>query len=149
VLEYESFEKGDPSVMGYEKVKENLLNSGLWPAIKQRPYNIIANPNDKPKAIFISAFDTAPLAPDYDFLVKGCEKEFQAGIDALARLTDGIIHISVDSAYPPNTVFTNAKGVHIQRFRGPHPAEMLGLKFTTLIRSIKEKSCGQLLLRML
>ncbi len=126
VLEYESFEKGDPSVMGYEKVKENLLNSGLWPAIKQRPYNIIANPNDKPKAIFISAFDTAPLAPDYDFLVKGCEKEFQAGIDALARLTDGIIHISVDSAYPPNTVFTNAKGVHIQRFRGPHPAGNVG-----------------------
>lgn len=125
--EYEQFEQGDPKDLSREKVVENLLKSGLWPTIIQRPYGIIANPEDTPKAIFISAFDKAPLAPDYDFVVKDSEKEFQAGIDALSKLTKGKIHLGINDDYPASKVFTKAKGVEITSFRGPHPAGNVGI----------------------
>jgi Na+-transporting NADH:ubiquinone oxidoreductase subunit A len=123
---YENFKADQPSEISRDKVISKILDSGLWPTLIQRPYNIIASPGDTPKSIFISAFDTAPLAPDYDFLVKGMEKEFQIGIDALAKLTDGKIHLNVDSQYPPSNVFTEARGVQINKFRGPHPAGNVG-----------------------
>ena len=50
-----------------EQVIKGLLDSGVWPFIRQKPFDTIANPSDNPKAIFISTFDTAPLAPDNDF----------------------------------------------------------------------------------
>ena len=107
---------------------ENLLNSGLWPFIRQRPYDVVAKPESNPKAIFISAFDTAPLAPDYDFLVKGENEAFQTGIDALAKLTAGKINLGLNSSYPPSDVFTNAKGVELHYFKGPHPAGNAGIQ---------------------
>lgn len=127
-VKYESFKKAVPSDLSKEEVKENLLNSGLWPFIRQRPYAIIANPADTPKAIFISAFDTAPLAPDYDFLVKGENDAFQNGIDALSKLTEGKIHLSLNSSFPPSDVFTKAKGVEFHYFKGPHPAGNAGIQ---------------------
>jgi Na+-transporting NADH:ubiquinone oxidoreductase subunit A len=131
-MEYEPFLKADPLSINREDILKNILDSGLWPAIKKRPYNVIANPATSPKSIFISAFDTAPLAPDYDFLVKGCENEFQYGINALLKLTDGKVHLNVDSTYPPNAVFTNARGVQINRFKGPHPAGNVGTQINKI-----------------
>ena len=127
-IKYESFVTGDPVEMNVGEVRENILKSGLWPAIKQRPYDIIANPGDIPKAIFISAFDTAPLAPDYDFVVKGCEADFQRGINALSKLTIGKIHLNINDEYPASQVFTMARNVQINRFRGPHPAGNVGVQ---------------------
>ncbi len=127
-IQYESFEYGDPSRMSVSEVKDNILRSGLWPAIRQRPYDIIANPDNRPKAIFISAHDTSPLAPDYDFIVKGCEVEFQKGIDALSRLTDGKIHVNINDEYPASQVFTKAQNIQINKFRGPHPAGNVGVQ---------------------
>ncbi len=68
------------------QVKEMLLESGCWAFIKQRPYDIIANPDDTPKAIFISAYATAPLSASHEFILEGREKEFQAGVDALYKI---------------------------------------------------------------
>ncbi len=127
-IQYESFDHGEPDKMGISEVKDNILKSGLWPAIRQRPYDIIANPDDRPKAIFISAHDTAPLAPDYDFAVKGCENEFQKGIDALSRLTGGKIHVNINDEYPASHVFTKAQKIQINKFRGPHPAGNVGVQ---------------------
>ena len=70
-----------------EDLKTKLSSAGLWPFIKQRPFDSIANPGDQPKAVFVSAFDSSPLAPDYDFLLEGREEDFQAGIDALAKFS--------------------------------------------------------------
>ena len=67
-----------------------MLGSGVWPNIIQRPYGTIANPEETPKSIFISTFDTHPLAPDYDFALNGDENYFQAGIDILKKLTSGV-----------------------------------------------------------
>lgn len=61
------------------------MDSGVWPMIIQRPYGIIANPEITPKAVFISTFDTAPLAPDFELVLKNEEKNLQAGIDCLKK----------------------------------------------------------------
>jgi len=126
LIKFENFKADQPTELSRERITKKILESGLWPSVIQRPYNVIANPEDTPKSIFISAFDTAPLAPDYDFLVKGLENEFQIGIDALAKLTEGKIHLSVDCQYPASSVFSEAQGVQINKFKGPHPTGNVG-----------------------
>ena len=81
--------------MDEKEIKNHLLASGCWPFIKQRPYDIIANPNVKPKAIFVSAYSTAPLAADYDFTLMCKEKELQAAVTAMSKLTDGVVNVGV------------------------------------------------------
>lgn len=115
-----------------ESVSSKLLKSGAWAFIKQRPYGIIANPNDTPKAIFISAFDSAPLAPDMDFVVEGKNAEFQAGIDALAKLCPGKIHLNIKANQTKSPVFLNAKNVTINTFDGPHPAGNIGVQINKI-----------------
>jgi Na+-transporting NADH:ubiquinone oxidoreductase subunit A len=127
-IEYESFMKLDPVVTNREKIIENILISGLWPVIRQRPYDVIANPKDTPKAIFISTFDSAPLAPDYDFLVKGLEQEFQYGINALLKLSGGKVHLNVNSENEASSIFLKVRGVQINKFAGRHPAGNVGVQ---------------------
>ena len=123
---FEDFGIADPSSLSREQIIEKLLVSGTWPYLIQRPYGVIANPDDNPKAIFISAFDTAPLAPDMDFVVEGKAAEFQTGIDALAKLTEGKIHLNIMEGKTNASVFTGAKNVEINTFSGPHPAGTVG-----------------------
>lgn len=118
------FTKADPDTLSREVIKGRLLQSGLWPFIKRRPYGIIASPEEKPLAIFISTFDTAPLAPDYGFIMKNQLGTFQTGINALANLTEGKVHLGVS----PNSVFSNIKNVILNTFEGPHPAGNVGVQ---------------------
>ncbi len=124
---YESFSTLDASA-NREQIIEGLLKSGVWPFIRQKPFDIIANPMDTPKAIFISTFNTAPLAPDNDFVLHGLEKEFQTGVDFLKKLTNGKIHLNVDGNTNPSTVFTSCKGVQINKITGAHPAGNVGVQ---------------------
>jgi len=118
-----NFGSADPKTLDREQVKEKILASGLWPAIRQRPYNIIADPSAVPKAIFISAFNTAPLAGDVDFIISNIHgKHFQTGINGLAKLTDGKIHISFDKNGSRTEELKNVSGVEKHFFSGPHPA---------------------------
>ena len=125
---YQSFKKEDPATLNREQIVDMLLESGAWPFIRQRPYATIANPNDIPKSIFISAFNTAPLAADNDFIIHGMDEAFQAGLNALNRLTDGPVHLNIDGKTNPDIAFTNAKGVQVNRFKGPHPAGNIGVQ---------------------
>ncbi len=112
-----------------DEIKTRLLSGGMWPHIRQRPFNKVANPADTPRDIFISAFDTAPLAADPAFLLEGEEEAFRIGLDALAGLTGGKVHLSLNgdlSAQPP--VFANASGVEKHYFSGPHPAGNVGVQ---------------------
>ena len=127
-LKYEFFKKGLAGDLSREQIIETLLCSGAWPFIRQKPYDIIANPDDIPKAIFISTFNTAPLAADNDFVLHGMEKQFQAGLDYLAKLTDGTVHLNIDGNTNPSKVFTGAKGVQINKFSGQHPAGNVGIQ---------------------
>jgi Na+-transporting NADH:ubiquinone oxidoreductase subunit A len=112
--------------MSAEQVKETLLASGLWPFINQRPIDVVADPNNEPKAIFVSAFSSAPLAPDYNFLLEGKGDEFQIGLDALAKLTAGKVHLTLSSNGSPSDVFKNAKGVQINTISSKHPGGNVG-----------------------
>lgn len=105
-----------------------LAASGTWPNIIQRPFGIVANPADTPKAIFISAFDTHPLAPDYGFTLQGEERAFQAGVDALSKLTSGKVHLNIDGSKPAPSVFSGVKNAQINQFSGPHPAGNVGVQ---------------------
>ncbi len=118
------FKKAVPETLGGDEIKEYLLKSGLWPFIKRRPYGIIASPDEKPQAIFISTFDTAPLAPDYNFVMENQMGTFQTGINALKKLTDGKIYLGVNE----NSSFISVKNVEINQFSGPHPAGNVGIQ---------------------
>lgn len=126
------FGAGNPLELGREGVIEKLLKSGLWAMIRQRPYSVVANPKDKPKAIFISTFDTSPLAPDNDFIVHGQGEAFQAGLDALSVLTSGKVHLNIDANATHSKVFTNSKRVQINQFSGPHPAGNVGVQINKI-----------------
>ena len=124
-LEFLKFGVKKTSSLTADEIKSTLLNSGLWVYIKQRPYDIIANPDRTPKAIFISGFDSAPLAPDYEYVMKDKMNDFQAGLDVLSKLTTGKIHIGLKSA---NSIFATAKGVETTIFTGVHPAGNAGVQ---------------------
>ncbi len=102
-----------------EELVDRLLKMGLWAFIKQRPYGVIANPKDSPRDIFISTFDTSPLAPDIAFLISEDKKFFQKGIDALKMLTDGNVHIGRQKG---DSFFSDITGVESCEISGPHPA---------------------------
>ncbi len=126
--EYASFPKAT-SAHTREEIKELLLQAGLWAFIKQRPYDVIANPTHTPKTIFISTFSTAPLAPDYEFVVKNQLADFQKGIDALGKLTDGKIYLGLKSQ---NSIFSQIKGVETTVFEGVHPAGNVGVQINKI-----------------
>jgi len=116
--QYQDFGKKDITNLSADEIKKHLLSSGCWPFIKRRPYDIIAKPDDTPKAIFVSAYASAPLAADYNYVLKGKEAELQVALMALAKLTTGKVHVSANS----NSPFANLKGIEFHTVSGPHPA---------------------------
>ncbi len=108
-------------------IKENLLESGLWPVLRQRPFSKIADPATEPKAIFISAKRTAPFAPDIEFLLTKNSAGFQTGLDILAKLTPGKVNLVIPEN--SNSVsLTEARNVELYSISGPHPAGNVGIQ---------------------
>ena len=102
-----------------------LLESGLFGFFRSRPYDVVANPEDKPKAIFVSAFNSMPLSQNFEFVLKGQEAEFQAGLSALAKLAK--VHLGI-SAKQTSQALTNAKDCEVTVFDGPAPAGNVGVQ---------------------
>ncbi|MCI7140588.1 Na(+)-translocating NADH-quinone reductase subunit A [Alistipes sp.] len=123
---YEEFGKPDLKKATREELVELLLRSGLWPMIVQRPYGIIADPTATPKAIFVSAFDSAPLAPDYNFVLKQEQRNLQAGIDLLRRLTSGKVHLSMRAKCEGQ--MPSLQGAELHTFAGKHPVGNVGVQ---------------------
>ena len=123
---YEEFAKPDLTKASREELVELLLKAGLWPMIVQRPYGVIADPNDKPKAVFISAFDSAPLAPDYAYALRGEERNLQAGIEVMRKLTDGKVHLSFRAGAAGS--FEGLTGIEKHTFAGKHPVGNVGVQ---------------------
>ncbi len=109
-----------------EDVIEMLLKSGLWTMIQQRPYGIVANPADQPKAVFVSAFDSAPLAPCMNFVLKGQKENLQKGMEVLAKLAGGNVNLSVRANAAGE--MTSLNGVNIHTFEGKHPVGNVGVQ---------------------
>ncbi|NDP20749.1 MAG: Na(+)-translocating NADH-quinone reductase subunit A [Paludibacter sp.] len=130
-IDYEIFKSESIVNLNGEEIKSKLLTAGIWPFIKQRPYDVIANPTKSPKAIFISSFDSAPLAPNYEFVLEGQFSDFQTGIDALAKMTEGKVHLGI-KAGSKSTDFRSTKNVEITEYEGPHPIGNTGIQINQL-----------------
>ena len=109
-----------------EDVIETLLKSGLWTTILQRPYGIVANPADQPKAVFVSAFDSAPLAPNMNYVLKGEQQNLQKGMEVLAKLAGGNVNLSVRAKAEGE--MPELKNVTLHTFEGKHPVGNVGVQ---------------------
>jgi Na+-transporting NADH:ubiquinone oxidoreductase subunit A len=126
-LEHAKLDLGAASA---QQIKAQLLESGCWPFIKQRPYDVIANPDTTPKAIFISGYVTAPLAADLDYVLQGKEAELQAAITALGKLTPGKVHVSVGKS--GKSPLAGLNGIELHGVSGPHPAGLVGTQINKI-----------------
>ena len=126
---YQEFSPKAVSQLSGDEIKSLLLATGLWVYVKQRPYDVIANPAVAPKAVFVSAFDSAPLAPDYENVMASEMKEFQTGIDALAKMAGVKVNLGIK---PGNTIFASVQNADITVFDGPHPAGNVGVQINKI-----------------
>ena len=129
-IEYErfpSYNLQEINALEREKICEILCSSGAWPHILQRPYGTVASPEDVPRDIFVSCFDTHPLSSDYTFSLAQDEEAFTAGLSALRRLTEGNLYISL-LKHSDTSYFAKKEDVKYTTFEGPHPTGNVGVQ---------------------
>lgn len=129
---HEQFGIDEPAKLSREQVVDKMLRSGLWPHLTQRPFGVVADPEVQPRDIYISCFDTAPLAVDMDFALQGDGKSFQVGIEALRKLTTGEVHLGICADYPETRLLSGIKNVQKHYFSGPHPAGNVGVQIAQI-----------------
>lgn len=127
-IRYTDFPAAEPTTMTGESVLQRMLDQCLLAFVTRRPYGTPARPTDRPKAIFISGFNSAPLEADLDYVLHGRDKDFQAGLNALSKLTSGKVHLSIHAENTTSEVLKGAKGVQLHRINGPHPAGNVGVQ---------------------
>ena len=129
-VDFTAFAGKHPSSMSRDDVRDLLLESGAWTALRARPFGRIANPETAPKSIFVTATDSYPLAPDLNRVIEGRLGDFERGLAALGRLTDGTVFVCSDDS-GSFSVPTSAQVKH-ERFEGKHPAGTAGVHIHTL-----------------
>ena len=123
--DYKSFNAPDPEKASGEEVHALMLEAGMAAFLRQRPYDVIADPEQKPKSIFVSAFSTMPLAADFSFVAKGREGDFKTGIAALSRIAPVYVGINPQQINSELLPITHAK---VSVFSGPNPAGNVGVQ---------------------
>lgn len=127
-IEYKDFgKKENVFSLSPEAIKLILADSGIISLIRQRPYDIVADPKDTPRDIFISGFYSTPLAPDTDFLLKGQDADFQKGLDALSVISEGKVYLGIRNTTQAPCLL-QAKNVELIPFEGPHPIGNVGVQ---------------------
>jgi len=130
-VEYESFTAytvSDLTNLSRDEVQAQMLKGGVWPNIIQRPYGVVANENDTPKAIFVSTFDSHPLAADLSYTLKDDAEAFKTGISILKKFTEGMVHVNHDLKAEVSAVFSAADAAQHNKVSGPHPAGNVGVQ---------------------
>lgn len=118
-----------------DQVTDGLLQSGLWTALRTRPYSKIPAPGSQPHSLFVTAMDTNPLSADPALVIAAASTDFSAGLQVLTRLVDGPVHLCVAAGADIQGV----EGVTRHEFAGPHPAGLVG----THIHFIDPVSAGK------
>jgi Na+-transporting NADH:ubiquinone oxidoreductase subunit A len=124
-VRFAAFSGGHPTGLSGDDVRALLVESGLWVAIRSRPFSRVAQPDTRPHAIFVTAIDTEPLAPRVDVVLEGVHGPFERGVAALTRLTDGLVYVCTapDSGVPVPA----GDRIRHEEFAGVHPAGTAGL----------------------
>ena len=125
--EFKTYTVSELANLTKDDVLESMLESGVWVNLIQRPYGVVANPENSPKAIFISSFDSSPLAPNYDITLKGQKKYIQAGVDILKKVANCPVHLTVDTNAEVSDLF-NLNHVEKHQINGIHPAGNVGIQ---------------------
>ena len=125
---YKKFKVSNYKKFNAQQIKDLMMDSGIWPLIQKRPFSIVAEQDDKPKAIFISCFDSSPLAPDYNFILSNQKDFFQTGLDVMNTLTTGKLHLNVNGDSIDKDFFNEFSGCQVNEFYGPHPAGNVGVQ---------------------
>ena len=126
--DFQKFDTVNLSSASREQIIALLKKAGCWPFIKQRPFNVLADSREKPKNIFISGFDSAPLAPDYSYVFQSQSKDFQTGVNVLGKLTSGKVHLSLNDQTKNCDAFSNCQFVEKHIINGQHPAGCVGIQ---------------------
>ena len=121
-----------PSGMTEGEVRELLLESGQWTALRARPYGRVADPATRPHSIFVTAIDTNPLAPDVAAIFEGREGPFERGLAALARLTPGPVFVCTGPEQRVHAPASASNQIRHEVFDGVHPAGTVGVHIHTL-----------------
>ncbi len=121
-LSFQALKELDPQQLTSEQIEEHLLASGLWPAFRTRPYDHIPQPDSRPAALFVTAIDTNPLAPDPRLIIGESPEFFYAGLQILQRLVNTTIHLCT----APDADYSYPNGISVSQFAGPHPAGLAG-----------------------
>jgi Na+-transporting NADH:ubiquinone oxidoreductase subunit A len=125
-----SFEAPASGSLDRDRVRRLLLESGLWTALRGRPFARVANPEETPRSIFVTAADSQPLAPRPALVLKDAEEELAGGVKALSHLTDGAVYVCTDAE--PGFAVPGGDRIRHERFAGPHPAGTPGFHIHTL-----------------
>ncbi|MCB0731392.1 MAG: Na(+)-translocating NADH-quinone reductase subunit A [Ignavibacteriae bacterium] len=105
-------------------IKEQLINSGLWTSLRERPFSKVANPEISPKAIFVTAIDSNPLAPSVEKIISGKESSFKNGLRLLSKLTEGNLYLCKEEG--ENIPDTQIHNLRVEEFSGVHPKGLAG-----------------------
>lgn len=120
-----SFTGRHPSALTNDAVRALLIESGFWTALRARPFSRVADPNVRPRSVFVTAIDTEPLAPDVELILRRREADLEQGLSALAHLTDGPVFFCTSDRFA--LPVPSLERVRHERFAGPHPAGTVGL----------------------
>lgn len=126
-IENKKYDVDSIKKLSREKLITHLLQGGVWPFLRQRPFDKIANPKILPRDIFIVATDTNPLAPNQSFMLSELINEFLLGVEALKILTGGKLYLTLDQDNSMNPIY-NINGIEKKVFIGKHPAGNIGIQ---------------------
>ncbi len=137
-ITFKSYPENKLAELKPEEVKTNLQESGLWTALRARPFGKTADPAETPNSIFITAMDTNPLAPSMEKVLEGLETDFKNGLTLLSKLTEGTLYLC---KAPGSTIPTaDIPRLSVQEFAGPHPAGLVGTHIHFLDPVHREKT---------
>jgi len=140
-VNFASYTGGDPASLSRDAVRELLVESGMWTSFRSRPFGRVPATDTAPHSIFVTAMNTDPLAPDVTLALQGQESAFQAGLHAIAKLTDGLTYVCTAAG---SKIDTGDAPVQIEQFAGPHPAGLVGTHIHTLDPVDRNKSVWHL-----
>lgn len=119
-----------------ESVRALLLESGLWTAMRTRPFSRTPDPSTQPHSLFVTAVDSHPLAPEPELALQDRDEDFERGLTALSKLTDGPVHLCVARGSP---VHAGASGARRSEFEGKHPFGTVGFHIHSLDPVYRDK----------
>ena len=120
-ISFESFSEQKLNSANREKILDSLLEANIFPLIRQRPFNRVANPSQIPRDIFVSGYNTAPISVDLPTIIETNKDSFQVGLNALSKLTEGSVYLTSKAPMDFDHVVNNT-------ISGPHPAGNIGIQ---------------------